>query len=135
MADHARSRQPPTATRRMLAGTPEPFRSAEQAWLWTMAALVARREGSPRRGDGSGPPRAAVPEDVLRCLDGLYRQRRIDLLDARILRLWGERGRAPDPRRPHERGDAAIWARALGRLEWPLRVRALIVSSDPMPRV
>ena len=24
----------------------QPFRSAEEAWLWTMAALVARREGA-----------------------------------------------------------------------------------------
>lgn len=24
----------------------EPFRDAEEAWLWTMAALMARREGA-----------------------------------------------------------------------------------------
>jgi hypothetical protein len=24
----------------------EPFRSAEEAWFWTMAALMARREGA-----------------------------------------------------------------------------------------
>ena len=24
----------------------EPFRSAEEAWFWTMAALIARRDGA-----------------------------------------------------------------------------------------
>jgi hypothetical protein len=36
----------------------EPFRSAEDAWLWTMAALVARREGA--RYIESGSASAAV---------------------------------------------------------------------------
>ena len=104
------------------------FRDAAEAWFWTMAALVARREGSPRGVDGAGPPRPAVPEDILRCLDGLYRQRRIDLVHARILRIWGERGIAPDSTRPSERSDAQIWREALDRLEWPLRVKGFIAA-------
>lgn len=104
------------------------FQNAEQAWFWTMAALVARRERSPRGCDGSGPARPALPEDVLRCLDRLYRQRRIDLLHARILRIWGERGIAPNPARPSERCDAKIWREALDRLEWPLRVKGIVAA-------
>ncbi len=100
------------------------FCSTEQAWFWTMAALAARRDGLSRPLDTAR--RSIVPEDVLRCLDGLYRQRRIDLLHARILRVWGERGRAPDPARRSERGDAAIWREAIGRLDWPLRVKGLV---------
>lgn len=103
-----------------------PFRDATEAWFWTMAALVARREASPRGVDGAGRPRPALPEDILRCLDTLYRQRRIDLLHARILRIWGERGMAPNPDRPDERYDAYIWREALERLEWPLRVKGFI---------
>lgn len=101
-----------------------PFSSAEQAWFWTMAALIARRDGWLRMVGPSRP--TVVPEDVLRCLDGLYRHRRIDLLHARILRVWGERGRAPDPGRRAEQGDAAIWREAIGRLDWPLRVKGLV---------
>ncbi len=105
-----------------------PFRDAGEAWFWTMAALVARREASPRGVDGAGPPRPALPEDVLRCLDVLYRQRRIDLVHARILRIWGERGIAPDAGRAGERCDARIWREALERLEWPLRVKGFIAD-------
>ncbi len=113
------------------AGAPiVPFRDAGEAWFWTMAALVARREASPRGCDGAGPPRPALPEDVLRCMDGLYRQRRIDLLHARILRIWGERGIPPDPTRAAERCDARIWREALERLEWPLRVRGIVVAEQ-----
>ena len=36
-----------------------PFRSAADAWLWTVAALVARRDGAPGRL-ASGRPAAAV---------------------------------------------------------------------------
>lgn len=108
-----------------------PFRDAAEAWFWTMAALVARREASPRGVDGTGPSRPALPEDVLRCLDSLYRQRRIDLVHARILRIWGERGLAPDPTRAGERCDARIWNEAIERLEWPLRVRGFIADRRP----
>jgi hypothetical protein len=102
----------------------EPFRSAEQAWFWTMSALAARREGA----SGSGPRvnRPCDPDDVLKCLDGLYRRRRIDLVHARILRIWGERRIAPNPAYATERADAAIWREALERLEWPLRVKGIV---------
>ena len=121
----------PPRNRTPSASSSVPFRDAEEAWFWTMAALVARREASPRGCDGVGPARPAMPEDVLRCLDGLYRKRRIDLLHARILRIWGERGRAPDPTRRFERCDAKIWREALDRLEWPLRVRGIVVPKEP----
>lgn len=120
---------PSPVIRRPAVVTPVAFRNAEAAWFWTMAALVARREASPRGVDGVGPTRPAVPEDVVRCLDQLYRNRRIDLLHARILRRWGERGRAPNPACGPERSDAAIWQEALERLEWPLRVKGIV--ADP----
>lgn len=102
----------------------EPFRSAEQAWFWTMAALAARREGT--GGSGARIPRPCDPDDVVKCLDGLYRQRRIDLLHARILRIWGERQVAPNPAYASERCDARIWREALERLEWPLRMKGIV---------
>jgi len=104
----------------------EPFRSAEEAWFWTMAALVARRDGA-RIVAGKGlVPRPCEPDDVVKCLDRLYRHRRVDLAHARILRVWGERGQAPDPSHPRERADWRLWREALDRLEWPLRVKGVV---------
>lgn len=104
----------------------EPFPTAEEAWFWTMAALVARRDGA-RIVSGLGRAvRPCEPDDVVRCLDRLYRQRRLDLQHARILRLWGERGTAPDPRYPREKGDHRLWREALDRLEWLLRVKGIV---------
>lgn len=104
----------------------EPFRSAEEAWLWTMAALIARRDGA-RVTAGKGEKiRPCEPDDVIKCLDRLYRQRRIDLIHARVMRTWGERGCAPDPRHLSERADAAQWREAMNRLEWPLRVKGIV---------
>ncbi len=105
----------------------EPFRSAEEAWFWTMAALAARREGT---GHGSGSSRVirpCDPDDILKCLDRLYRSRRIELVHARILRAWGERGCAPSAAHTSERGEWKLWREALDRLEWPLRVKGIVV--------
>jgi hypothetical protein len=104
---------------------PVPFRSAEEAWFWTMAALRARHDGA-QRSTGSRLPRPCEPDDVIRCLDLLYRRRSIALEHARVLRLWGERGQAPDPTYPAERGEAELWCLALGRLEWLLRVKGIV---------
>ncbi|HEY0418211.1 MAG TPA: hypothetical protein VGC80_01695 [Acetobacteraceae bacterium] len=113
-------------TPRRPASTPktEPFRDAEQAWFWTMGALAARRDGARRAS--AGVPRPCDPDDVVKCLDGLYRRRRVDLVHARILRIWGERQAAPNPAYAAERSDAAIWREALDRLEWPLRVKGIV---------
>ncbi len=112
------------------ANAAEPFRSAEEAWFWTMAALVARRDGA-RIVSGAGlVQRPREPDDVVRCLDRLYRQRRIDLQHARILRIWGERQAAPDPR---ERGDARLWREAMQRLDWPLRAKGIVAGALPVP--
>ena len=40
-----------------------------------------------------------------------------------VMRMWGERGTAPDARHLSERADAAQWREAMNRLEWPLRVK------------
>ena len=103
------------------------FASAEEAWLWTMGCLTARRQGA-RFGANKGlVSRPCEPDDVVKCLDTLYRQRRIDLLHARILRRWGERQAAPSPAYASEKSDWRIWREAMERLEWPLRVKGIIV--------
>jgi len=100
------------------------FRDAAQAWFWTMSALTARRDGS---GAGGGRvARPCDPDDVVRCLDTLYRRRRIDLTHARVLRAWGERGIAPDAGHPAERAAARLWGEALERLEFLLRLKGIV---------
>ena len=109
-----------------------PFHSVEEAWFWTMAALTARRDGA-RIVSGAGlVTRPCEPDDVVKCLDRLYRHRRIDLQHARILRIWGERGQAPDPRQPREAGDSRLWREALSRLDWPLRVKGIVTGPLPV---
>lgn len=115
------SSAPPTANGRM-----QPFRDAEEAWLWTMAALVARREGARFSANKGAVARPCEPDDVVKCLDMLYRRRRIDLVHARILRIWGERRTPPDPTHPSERSDWRLWREALERLEWPLRLKGIV---------
>ena len=58
----------------------EPFRDSEEAWFWTMAALMARREGARYTANQGRVMRPCEPDDVVKCLDGLYRRRRIDLV-------------------------------------------------------
>lgn len=102
------------------------FASVEEAWFWTMAALIARRDGA-RIVSGAGlVARPCEPDDVVKCLDRLYRQRRIDLQHVRILRVWGERQQTPDPRYPREKGDWRLWREAMSRLDWPLRVKGIV---------
>lgn len=110
----------------------QPFHSVEEAWFWTMAALTARRDGA-RIVSGAGlVTRNCEPDDVVKCLDRLYRHRRIDLQHARILRIWGERGTAPDPRQPREAGDWRLWHEAMVRLDWPLRVKGIVTGPLPV---
>ena len=100
---------------------PHPFLSVEAAWFWTAASLR----------DGRNPPTQDAPcraEDVVKCLDTLYRRRRIELLHARILHIWGLRGVAPNPARPRERSDWQIWREAMERLEPPLRAHGIVAG-------
>ena len=104
----------------------ENFRSAEEAWFWTMAALAARRDGA-RFGAGRGRVvRPCEPDDVIRCLDTLYRARKIGLAHARVLRVWGDRQVAPSPVLMTERGEWVLWREACERLEWKLRVQGIV---------
>jgi hypothetical protein len=99
-----------------------PFQDAEACIMWTIKALAAEAEGRRR----TAPPAICAPAEVVKCLDTLYRRRRIDLHHVRILRIWGHRGRAPDSDKPMEKADWRIWREALDRLDWPLRSLGII---------
>lgn len=109
----------------------KPFRDAEACIFWTVRSLAAAEEGRPSRGRAKGAARAGTvaictPAEVVKCLDTLYRRRRIDLHHVRILRIWGHRGRAPNPEIAREKGDFRVWREALDRLDWPLRSLGII---------
>jgi len=99
------------------------FRTAAEAWFWTVGALRARHEGCGRSGGTVRRP--CDPDDVVCCLDRLYRKRQLELRHARVLREWGERQVAPDARLGAG-GDAVLWREALSRLETPLRCKGIV---------
>ncbi len=103
-----------------------PFLTGEEAWFWTMATLMARQDGAGAAWRPDGPTRPCDPDDVIKCLDTLYRRRGIDLVHARILRLWGERQRAPQDDLPSQAADVRLWQQAMGQLEWALRGRGIV---------
>ncbi|MFL5257776.1 MAG: hypothetical protein ACJ8AI_33845 [Rhodopila sp.] len=93
-----------------------------------MTALTARREGARHSTSEGRLPRPCEPDDIIKCLDTLYRQRRIDLVHARVLRIWGERQTPPSATIAAERHDHRLWTEALERLEWPLRIKGIVAS-------
>jgi len=102
----------------------QPFPSAADAWLWTMAALTARRDGA-RIVSGAGAiMRPCEPDDVVKVVDNLYRQRRITLEHARYLEIWGERQEAP--RAATDPAAHRFWSEAMHAMEWPLRAKGII---------
>ena len=103
-----------------------PFRSGEEAWFWTMATLMARRDGAGLAWRPDPTTRPCDPEDVIKCLNTLYERRGVALLHARILRVWGERQVAPDEVIPDQADDARLWQQAMGQLEWALRGRGIV---------
>ncbi len=103
-----------------------PFRSGEEAWFWTMATILARRDGAGLAWRPDATMRPCDPEDVIKCLNLLYERRGVALLHARILRIWGERQIAPDADLPGQADDARLWLQAMGQLEWALRGRGIV---------
>ena len=91
-----------------------------------MAALIARREGARYSANKGSVTRPCDPDDVVKCLDGLFGQKRVVLAHARVLRAWGERQMAPSVAVAAERHDHLLWTEALERLEWPLRVKGIV---------
>jgi hypothetical protein len=109
---------------RIAAMTPAPFDSAADAWFWTMRALRARHDGETRHG-GPATPRPCDPDDVVCCLDRLFRGRRIDARHARVLCAWGEKQLAPDGRGCGA-GDYALWETAIAELGSQLRLKGIV---------
>ena len=116
----------------------EAFATAEEAWLWAMAAFVASCDGRPV------PAGPCHPRDVFEIVNHLYCRRIIDTRHAYILRTWGERGMAPNPKSlrssdsilelsdiAFERAQSRAWRDALDRLT-PMLISEGIVAPPEM---
>ena len=103
-----------------------PFDTTEEAWFWFIQAQKAREDGA-RFSFGQGlVPRPCEPLDILNVLNGLYRKRRLLMEHLRVLRFYGDRQMAPDPRRQREMLAHDLWCEALDRIE-PILIRKGIV--------
>jgi hypothetical protein len=96
-----------------------PFRTAEDAWLWTMARLVARQEGSK---PPEGPPRPCTSDDVVLVLDRLMKAGALHRFHAIVLKTWGEVGEAP----LRTSGEGHQWREAMAALDAPLRAKGIV---------
>jgi hypothetical protein len=103
-----------------------PFDNAEEAWLWFILAQEARNEGAQLSAGVSLFARPCEPTDILKCVDRLYRHRRLLMDHLLVLRFYGKRQLPPDPRRMKEVRAFTLWKEALERLE-PVLVRKGIV--------
>lgn len=100
-----------------------PFTSVESAWFSTIRDM----QSAPIRAL-SEPARRRV-DAVIKCLDTLYRNRRIEMLHVRIMRIWGARGVAPNPARQRENSDWRIWQEAMDRLDAALRAKGIVAGA------
>ncbi len=121
-------RQSFTAQGRLSLEEAVPFRDAEEVWFWFITAQQARNEGA-RITAGQGLClRPCEPIDILKILDGLYRQRRLLREHLLVLRHYGRRHMAPDPRRIKEARASHLWREALERMAAVLEKKGILAT-------
>lgn len=107
-------------------GAVQPFAAADEAWWWAVLAHRARAEGA-RIAAGRGlVPRPCEPIDVLLAARRLWRRGSLGPRHLTVLARYGEEQLAPDPVRPHQAADAALWLEALHRLDGVLRRKGIV---------
>ncbi len=107
-----------------------PFDSAEEAWFWFIAAQQAKNDGARFVAGLGAKRRPCDPIDILKILDDLYRKRRLLREHFLVLRHYGRRHMAPDPRRIKEKRSFYIWKQALERMEPVLLRKGIIVQNN-----
>lgn len=80
-----------------------PFDSVEEVWFWFIAAQQARNEGAKFVAGLGAMQRPCEPIDILKIIDQLYRKRCLKREHFLVLRHYGRRHMAPDPRRIKEK--------------------------------
>ncbi len=102
-----------------------PFRSAEEAWLWTMEALLARRDGAGAAWRPDGPPRPCDPDDIVRAWISCIASAASSCCTPGSCG-FGANGSAPRAATGLQHSDWRLWHQALGQLEWALRARGIV---------
>lgn len=92
---------------------PVPFATAEAAWFWFIENWTARVEGARFTAGAGRTLRPCEPMDIFVVLDRLYRNRRLTRAHLLVLRHYGRRGEAPDPRRVKEMRAHELWTQAM----------------------
>lgn len=106
-----------------------PFVSAEEAWFWFMQAQQARLDGARIMGGQGALARPCEAADIFKIVDRLYRQRRLMRDHLLVLRHYGRRFLAPDPRRAKEARAHALWTESLERIGAVLESRGIMRPS------
>lgn len=103
-----------------------PFRDAEEAWFWFIAAQGARNDGARVMAGAALYPRPCEPLDILKAVDRLYRARRLLRDHLLVLRHYGRRFMPPDQRRIKEQQAYDLWIEALQRIETILEAKGIV---------
>ena len=106
-----------------------PFDTVEDAWFWCVAGMTARSDGARITAGNADIPRPCEPIDILKVVDRLYRNRNITRDHIRVLKHYGVRTMAPDPRRPKEARSYTLWEEAMMRMETVLERKGIIYPS------
>lgn len=114
------------APRTLSDASGEPFASAEEAWFWSVQAQDAKAAGA-RVVAGRGlVQRPCEPDDVVRAVDRLYRQRQLARDHLHVLVHYGRRLSAPDPERSREGRASDLWREAFDRIRPVLRDKGIV---------
>ena len=126
-----RSSRPFSPPRTFIHPHAVPFEDAQEAWFWFIQAMGARQEGARITAGKALVPRPCEPLDILKAVDHLVRQRRLQRDHILVLRHYGVRVLAPDPRRAKEARAYKIWREALDRLSDILCLKGIVRLETP----
>ena len=108
-----------------------PFQDVEEAWFWFVSAQEARANGARVSAGNSLYPRPCEPLDIMKIVDGLYRNRRLVRDHLLVLRHYGRRHLPPDPYRIKEAQAHKLWREALDRMS-PILLSKGIIAHPPV---
>lgn len=110
------------------------FDTAEEAWFWFILAQEARNAGARITAGLSLISRPCEPMDILKCVERLYRNRRLTMDHILVLRHYGKRHLPPDPVRIKEMRAHDLWIEALERLEPVLVGKGIVCAPMTLPQ-
>lgn len=104
-----------------------PFVSVAEAWFWFVAAQKAKEDGARIKAGQSLYPRPCEPSDIYKVISRLHQNRRLQMEHFHVLRHYGVRQYAPNPRSEKEYRAYKLWNEAMERIE-PVLIRKGIVE-------